>query len=32
MDGATHKAKALTPQLKAWLEARLAKPVGGQTG
>jgi acyl-CoA thioester hydrolase len=32
MDGATRKAKALTAQLKAWLEARLAKPVGGQTG
>ena len=32
MDAATRKAKALTPQLKAWLEARLAKPVAGQTG
>ena len=32
MDAATRKAKALTPQLGAWLEARLAKPVAGQTG
>ena len=32
MDEATRKAKALTPQLRAWLEARLARPVGGQTG
>ena len=32
MDEATRKAKALTPQLRAWLEQRLAKPAGGQTG
>ena len=32
MDEATRKAKALTPQLRAWLEQRLAKPSGGQTG
>ncbi len=29
MDGATRKAKPLTPQLRAWLEERLAKPLGG---
>jgi acyl-CoA thioester hydrolase len=28
MDGATRKAKPLTPQLRAWLEERLAKPAG----
>ncbi len=32
MDEATRKAKALTPQLRAWLEQRLAKPAQhGQT-
>jgi acyl-CoA thioester hydrolase len=29
MDAATRKAKALTPQLRAWLEERLAKPLSG---
>jgi len=29
MDEATRKAKPLTPQLRAWLEERLAKPVAG---
>jgi acyl-CoA thioester hydrolase len=29
MDEATRKAKLLTPQLRAWLEERLAKPVSG---
>jgi acyl-CoA thioester hydrolase len=29
MDAATRKAKALTPQLKTWLEERLAKPLSG---
>ncbi|HLJ20686.1 MAG TPA: thioesterase family protein [Stellaceae bacterium] len=28
MDEPTRKAKPLTPQLRAWLEERLAKPVG----
>ena len=28
MDGPTRKAKPLTPQLRAWLEERLAKPLG----
>jgi acyl-CoA thioester hydrolase len=32
MDETTRKARALTPLLRAWLEARLAKPTGGQTG
>ena len=32
MDEATRKAKPLTPQLRAWLEQRLAKPASGQTG
>ena len=32
MDETTRKAKTLTPQLQAWLEARLAKPAGSQTG
>ncbi|HKX07271.1 MAG TPA: thioesterase family protein [Stellaceae bacterium] len=28
MDGATRKAKPLAPQLRAWLEERLARPAG----
>jgi acyl-CoA thioester hydrolase len=32
MDDATRKAKPLTPQLRAWLEERLAVPRGDQTG
>jgi acyl-CoA thioester hydrolase len=28
MDEATRKAKPLTPQLRAWLEERLSKPMG----
>jgi acyl-CoA thioester hydrolase len=32
MDDTTRKAKPLTTQLRAWLEARLATPRGDQTG